>query len=316
MPDEDFRRALPDATAIVSGGWRYGDVLGQAASIRAILTVSGGWPPELDYPECFRRGIRVLLAAPAFAGAVAEMAIALALACSRDVATGDRAMRAGNASGSTQGASATSRSPASASGSSGTATSAVGCTSSCDPSGARSPSTIPWLTDAYLLSQEVAPASLEDMLRSRMASSSCSPRRAARTAPCSLARDSTASAGLRARARQPRARRRLRRPHRVRPGGPFEGGHRRVPNRAASSQSIRSGRRPAQSCPRTGRGRSRRRCSTSGRVSWTTSRRSSAASRPAGCRSRSLSSRPDMSERPRSWCRGVHHRDRSGSPPQ
>ena len=54
MPDEDFRRALPDATAIVSGGWRYGDVLGEAASLRAILTVSGGWPPELDYAGVLR----------------------------------------------------------------------------------------------------------------------------------------------------------------------------------------------------------------------------------------------------------------------
>ena len=46
--------------------------------------------------ECFERGIRVLSAAPAFAGAVAEMALGLALACSRDIAPVTAAMRAGD----------------------------------------------------------------------------------------------------------------------------------------------------------------------------------------------------------------------------
>lgn len=95
MPDDAFRAALPDAFAVVSAGWRYGPVLDLAENLRAILTVSGGWPPELDYGRCFARGIRVLSAAPAFAGAVAEMALGLALACSRDIVGGDRAMRSG-----------------------------------------------------------------------------------------------------------------------------------------------------------------------------------------------------------------------------
>lgn len=95
MSDQAFRAALPDAFAVVSAGWRYGPVLERAESLRAILTVAGGWPPELDYAWCFERGIRVLSAAPAFAGAVAEMALGLALACGRDVVGGDRAIRAG-----------------------------------------------------------------------------------------------------------------------------------------------------------------------------------------------------------------------------
>jgi phosphoglycerate dehydrogenase-like enzyme len=94
MPLEDFEAALPEALAIVSAGWRYGPVLADADSLRAILTVSGGWPPELDYTQCFERGIRVLSAAPAFGAAVAEMALALALACGRDLVAEDRAMRA------------------------------------------------------------------------------------------------------------------------------------------------------------------------------------------------------------------------------
>ena len=88
-PLDEFRASLPGATAIVSGGWRYGRVLEEAESLRSILTVSGGWPPELDYARCFERGIRVLSAAPGFARAVAEMALGLALACSRDIAAGE-----------------------------------------------------------------------------------------------------------------------------------------------------------------------------------------------------------------------------------
>jgi phosphoglycerate dehydrogenase-like enzyme len=96
MDVDEFRGELQDAFAVVTGGWRYGNVLDEAPRLRAILTVSGGWPPELDYGMCAARGIRVLSAAPAFAGAVAEMALALALACSRDIAVGDRVMRSGN----------------------------------------------------------------------------------------------------------------------------------------------------------------------------------------------------------------------------
>jgi phosphoglycerate dehydrogenase-like enzyme len=96
MPIDELRAALPDAFAVVSAGWRYGDVLDEAQSLRAILTVSGGWPPELDYARCAERGIRVLSAAPAFAGAVAELALGLALASTREIAVGDRELRAGS----------------------------------------------------------------------------------------------------------------------------------------------------------------------------------------------------------------------------
>jgi phosphoglycerate dehydrogenase-like enzyme len=94
MPLDAFTASLPDAFAVVTGGWRYGDVLDHASNLRAILTVSGGWPPELDYARCFERGIRVLSAAPAFADAVAELALALALASGRDLVAEDRAVRA------------------------------------------------------------------------------------------------------------------------------------------------------------------------------------------------------------------------------
>jgi phosphoglycerate dehydrogenase-like enzyme len=96
MPLGAFREVLPDAFAIVSGGWRYGPVLDQAPNLSAILTVSGGWPPEIEYGKCGERGVRVLSAAPAFADAVAELALGLALSSGRDIVGGDRDVRAGD----------------------------------------------------------------------------------------------------------------------------------------------------------------------------------------------------------------------------
>jgi len=96
MPEDEFLAALPDAEVVICGDWRYGDVLEHAKKLRAIFVVSGAFPLELDYEYCYQHKIRVLSVAPAFARQVAEMCLALALAASRDVATGDRAMRRGD----------------------------------------------------------------------------------------------------------------------------------------------------------------------------------------------------------------------------
>lgn len=96
MPIDEARMVLRDAVAVVCGTWRYGDeALAEARKLRAILTVSGSFPVEFDYPQCFARGIRVLSAAPAFGPQVAEMALGMALAAGRDIVAADRAMRAG-----------------------------------------------------------------------------------------------------------------------------------------------------------------------------------------------------------------------------
>ena len=69
---------LPEALAVVTGGWRrYGaDAVARVARLRAIMDVGGGFPgPELDYEACFASGIRVLGSAWAFGPMVAEMAL-------------------------------------------------------------------------------------------------------------------------------------------------------------------------------------------------------------------------------------------------
>ena len=95
MPAEQVDAVREDVVAIITGRWRHGDVK-RFPKLRAILEVGGGFPsPEgLDYTHCFANNIYVLSCAPAFGPAVAEMALGLTLACSRQIAWTDRAFRA------------------------------------------------------------------------------------------------------------------------------------------------------------------------------------------------------------------------------
>jgi phosphoglycerate dehydrogenase-like enzyme len=94
MPEAEIGKVRAEVVAIIAGSWRHGDVA-RFPKLRAILEVGGHFPSPsvLDYPACFSRGIRVLSCAPAFGPAVAEMGLALALACARQVAWTDAAFR-------------------------------------------------------------------------------------------------------------------------------------------------------------------------------------------------------------------------------
>ena len=95
MPEHEIEKIREEVVAVITGQWRYGDVA-RFTNIRAVLEVSGGFPSAqaLNYGLCFSRGIRVLSCAPAFGPAVAEMGLALALACARQIAWTDAAFRA------------------------------------------------------------------------------------------------------------------------------------------------------------------------------------------------------------------------------
>ena len=86
-----------DAAAIICGWWHHGSPA-MFPKLQGVFEVGGNLPsPQyLDYDECFRRGITVASCAPAFGPAVAELALALTLACSRTVVETDRAFRRGN----------------------------------------------------------------------------------------------------------------------------------------------------------------------------------------------------------------------------
>lgn len=95
MPDDAFLAALSDADVIICCLWRYGDVLPQAKKLRAIFSVEGAFPLDLDRDYCFAHNIRVLSVAPSFARQVAEMSLAMAISACRELSLGDRDFRSG-----------------------------------------------------------------------------------------------------------------------------------------------------------------------------------------------------------------------------
>ncbi len=94
MPEAELDKVRDEIVAIICGSWRHGDV-NRFPGLRAILEVGGGFPSpqSLDYAACFSRSIRVLSCAPAFGPAVAELGLALALDCARQISYTDRAFR-------------------------------------------------------------------------------------------------------------------------------------------------------------------------------------------------------------------------------
>jgi len=71
------------------------DRLDRAPNLRGIINVETNFLPNIDYEACFARGIHVLAPSGAFAAAVAEMALGLALDLVRGISRADREFRAG-----------------------------------------------------------------------------------------------------------------------------------------------------------------------------------------------------------------------------
>jgi phosphoglycerate dehydrogenase-like enzyme len=89
-------RYLPEAAALIGQTDLPTERLKRAKNLKAILNVEGNFLPNVDYETCFQKGIQVLAAAPAFALAVAESALAFALDLARGITAADRDFRAGN----------------------------------------------------------------------------------------------------------------------------------------------------------------------------------------------------------------------------
>lgn len=93
--DDGLDAVLGDAWAIVGQPDLPTERLAKAPHLRAVLNVEGNFYPNVDYPTCFTRSIRVLGCGPAYAQAVAEHALGLALDLARGISREDRAFRAG-----------------------------------------------------------------------------------------------------------------------------------------------------------------------------------------------------------------------------
>ena len=96
LPAELVEATLPDAIAIVGQTDLDAARLARAPNLRVIINVEGNFAQNVDYAECFRRGIQVLSIAPLFAQPVAEMALGFALDLARGITRADGMMRAGN----------------------------------------------------------------------------------------------------------------------------------------------------------------------------------------------------------------------------
>ncbi len=95
-PDEAwFDTLLPQAFAVIGQPDLPTERLRRAGRLRALLNVEGNFFPNVDYPTAFAQGVRVLGCGPAYAEAVAEMALGLALDLARGISREDRAFRAG-----------------------------------------------------------------------------------------------------------------------------------------------------------------------------------------------------------------------------
>jgi phosphoglycerate dehydrogenase-like enzyme len=165
MPMDEFLTALPEAEALVCANWRYSDVYDQAQNLRAVVTVSGGYPLDIDYAKCYQRQIRILLCAPAFAPQVAEMALGMALAASREIVIGDRGMRDGSETWQRDLRGETFMLFGQRIGLIGFGNLARALMPLLQPFGCEIVAYDPWLGDGYLRRQGVEPVSLETLMR-------------------------------------------------------------------------------------------------------------------------------------------------------
>jgi phosphoglycerate dehydrogenase-like enzyme len=90
-----FDAALPDAFAIIGQPDLPRERLDRAGALRAICNVEGNFFPNVDYAACAERGVYVLGCGPAYAQAVAEHSLGLAIDLAREISREDRAFRTG-----------------------------------------------------------------------------------------------------------------------------------------------------------------------------------------------------------------------------
>ena len=93
--DAYLEKHLPEAVVLIGQSALPAGRWARAPKLKAVLNVEGNFLPNVDYQECQRRGIYVLATAPVFAGAVAEMALGIALGCGRRIHEADAAIRRG-----------------------------------------------------------------------------------------------------------------------------------------------------------------------------------------------------------------------------
>lgn len=83
--DAFYARHLPETEILISQQAMGAERLALAPKLKAIFNVETNFLPNVDYAECFRRGIHVLAPGAVFAAPVAEMALGIALSLARNI---------------------------------------------------------------------------------------------------------------------------------------------------------------------------------------------------------------------------------------
>jgi len=95
MPDEMVDRHLPEVSIIMGQTKLPRERLMKAKKLRAIIDVETNFTDAIDYDYCFANGIHVLTPGSAFADAVAESALGMAIDLARGITRADRDFRHG-----------------------------------------------------------------------------------------------------------------------------------------------------------------------------------------------------------------------------
>ena len=93
MPDAVIDEHLPETALILGQTALPRERLDRATKLKGVINVETNLLPNIDYQRCQERGIWVLTPAGAFASAVAEAALGMALDLARGLTAADRAFR-------------------------------------------------------------------------------------------------------------------------------------------------------------------------------------------------------------------------------
>ena len=98
MPEAEVDRLLPETAILIGQTAMPKARLDRAPKLKAIFNVETNFLPNIDYRECQARGVWVLSPTSAFAAAVAESSLAMAIDLARGITAADRDFRAGRES--------------------------------------------------------------------------------------------------------------------------------------------------------------------------------------------------------------------------
>ena len=164
MPAEILERHLPAAELLIGQTDMPKERLDRAKNLRAIINVETNFLQNVDYETCFQRGIHVLAPSSAFAKPVAEMALGMAIDLCRGVSNADRAMRAGKEKWLLDGATGCFSLYGAPVGLIGFGDLGRAFAPLVAPFGCPVKAYDPWLSDHFMRSFGVTPASLDEVL--------------------------------------------------------------------------------------------------------------------------------------------------------